>query len=304
MSEERRQRGYALIPEIKQSVDAFHGFLDAAGAGPEGHAHVQTTKTKIDEFYEVLDGMIICPGQTPNPSPLYAPIGSPFIDENFAVLDPALWRSEFPWGRDLTINNELQHYVAALEGQTDVASPFTTGPDGLKITSRREQYEDHEWVSGKLCTTAANYLDGEFYVEAKVKGDIAPGVWPAFWLYTAQFGGDEPEIDIFEQPSLDPSVVYHNYHFRAADGTVAPSQVSTTVVDSTEWHTYGAKRVAGCITYFVDRLPVHKVTDNVTLQPMNMILNLAMGGNWPGPVDPSIDSAEFCVEYVKAWSAA
>ena len=298
MNEEVRQSGYKLIPKLKDAANVFHDIADGK-SDVNPHDQVQVVKDIADQFYGVLDSLKIkCPSNGPQ---LYTPSGVQIVDENFSTLDDQFWNSEFPWGRDLEINNEEQTYIATLEGQVDAPSPFTTGPDGLKIQANRTPLNGQEWTSGKLCTTPDNWLTDEFYVEARLKGDFAAGVWPAFWLYTAQFGGNEPEIDIFEQPGLDQNTVYHNYHFKFADGTFAPSLESTTNVDSTEWHTYGVERVAGQITYFVDRVPVHVVTDNVTLQPMNMILNLAIGGNWPGSPDPATDQAEFCVEYVKAW---
>ena len=74
---------------------------------------------------------------------------------------------------------------------------------------------------------------------------------------------------------------------------------------STEFHVYSVDWTAAYIRIYVDDLLIHSVT-NTTAIPFNhnffIILNLAMGGNFGGPVDPAVTGGTLEVDYVRGVS--
>ncbi len=234
----------------------------------------------------------------------YVPSGNLLWSEDFTGFGSdqfkQRWTSEFDWGRNLVINNEDQHYVAQLEGQLIGYTPFAYMNGALNIKAVRQPYNGQSWLSGKLCTTDARQLEGEFYVGVVARCDFAKGIWPAIWLYTALYGSPQSEIDIFEQPGIDRFTAYHNYHFIDSNGMISNEQ--TSEIDTTEFHEYGCLREEGKITIMIDRMPVHTITENVILEPMNLILNLAMGGTFAGVIPEELNEANFYIKSVDVYS--
>jgi hypothetical protein len=284
---------FALLSGWEQSEWTVSSWAKAEGSGQDIHS--------TRSYVAITEPVIVVPEPTS---------GGDIFSDHFdgTALDPAKWISEFIWGRSLIINNEQQFYVPQIEEPTNPFwhKPFSIEESILSIKARRAPetlvlpYTDQPWLSGKLC--AKEWLYGEFFVEADIRCPFGAGVWPAFWLYTAEYTGDQPEADIMEQPGFRADTIYHNYHFLRADGFRFPPQEATSIVDSTQFNKYGLERKAGELTWFVNGMPKHRVTQNVTLQPMVMILNLAMGGNWPGPVPASLNEATMQVRSVDVWS--
>lgn len=226
--------------------------------------------------------------------------GEILVDQNFIKLCPEYWDTEFPWGPDQTINGELQRYPDIFGFEESPHMPFVITPEQtLKIIAKREDYLGKQWISGKICYKDA--IDGEFYAESRIRADSVKGGWPAFWLVNYFYDEDETEIDVMEQPGFDPLEVHHSYHYRTDGNSDYQSTKSISQTDSREWHIYSAERKTDKITYFVDGLPVHTVTENLRMQPMRLILNLAIGG-WAATPDPDLNETSMEVDYVKVVS--
>ena len=211
------------------------------------------------------------------------------------------------WG-----NNEEQWY---LKKQANVV-----GDGNLQIDATRNgasQYKCYygtcKWVSSKLVTyKKVGFLYGRF--EARVKGSLGQGVWPAFWLLGANIA-DRPwpgcgEIDIMELKGQTDDTVWGTLH-----GPNGSNGTTTTLdTDLTGWHTYAIDWTPTAVTWYVDGLQYHKVTkaDYVgTSAPavwvfdheFYIILNLAMGGNFVGgPTDDSVNSANLTFDYVRYYT--
>lgn len=135
-------------------------------------------------------------------------------------------------------------------------------------------------------------------VEVRARLPQGRGLFPAIWMMTAA-GHRLPEIDIVELLGQQPHKLWAVYHYRGSDGK--QRRVFTSVNGpnyAAAYHTYGLRWAPDGLTWTVDgRVVLH--TAKSPHQRMYLILNLAVGGNWPGPPDASFRSAEMRVAWVK-----
>ena len=167
---------------------------------------------------------------------------------------------------------------------------------------------DIEYLSG-IITTYGSFNMTHGYVEMRAKLPAGRGLWPAFWLLPQHYVKDVPEIDVMEFLGQDKDRLYHTYHyFDIEDNWNLISTPSyTTISDdwTSEFHTFGMAWSPTGITWFVDGLESKSIGQNdyiIPNQPMHLLANLAVGGNWPGsPDDTTAFPAEFEIDYIRAY---
>lgn len=203
------------------------------------------------------------------------------------------------------INNELQLYV-------DFGfETLTFGPDGAKISAYRnpaapDRAAPGSWFSGLLSTADNMILRTDFHIEAKIRTKGGRGAWPAFWLLNRRYDNNptENEIDIMEKLLQEPGRIYHTFHHRMPDTgqlILNAHQAISTQEDAEDWAIYGVRKRKGSIVWYLNGYPVSSFrSPHIDTEPMYAILNLAMGGNWPGPPDDSMDNASMEIEYLHA----
>jgi beta-glucanase (GH16 family) len=144
---------------------------------------------------------------------------------------------------------------------------------------------DGSWTSG--CVTTRNRLVFQYgKVEARIWLPSAKGVWPAFWML-GQNGADWPncgEIDILEAVNTE-NVAYATAHSEFGSQTVASTHVTPNA-----WHTYAVDWQPDHLTFSVDdrlvgTLRASSFPGKWRFDPAYILLNLAIGGDWPGPPD-------------------
>ncbi|KZM36520.1 family 16 glycosylhydrolase [Oerskovia enterophila] len=233
-----------------------------------------------------------------------------------APPDPARWRLETGgsgWG-----NDELQYY-------TD--SPSNASTDGaghLVITARRENPADHQCHYGRCEYTSARLITADRFAqqhgrfEARIKIPGGQGTWPAFWMLGQDIFTTEPwpasgEIDVMENVGKEPGTVWGSLHGPGYSGADAVHESFTLpggeqVAD--DFHTFTVDWGPDAITWYVDGTAYsHKTPDDtgggawVFDDPFFLLLNLAIGGDWPGSPDESTTlPAQMVVDYVRAYA--
>ncbi|MGC4794181.1 glycoside hydrolase family 16 protein [Micromonospora saelicesensis] len=231
-----------------------------------------------------------------------SPAGTP-VDQN-------KWRFDTGgggWG-----NNERQYYT------NSTSNAVHDGQGNLVITARRDNpanYQCHygrcEYTSARLLT-AATFTQTYGRFEARIKIPRGQGIWPAFWMLGTGGGWpDAGEIDVMENIGREPNTVYGTVHgpgYSGGGGITGSRTLGAPLADT--FHTYRVDWEPNVITWYVDGVQYHRV-DPARLggsrwvfdHPFFMILNVAVGGNWPGYPDGSTQfPQQMLVDYVRVSS--
>ncbi|UEM07122.1 glycoside hydrolase family 16 protein (plasmid) [Skermanella rosea] len=210
------------------------------------------------------------------------------------------------WGglRTLTGNNELQTYVdAAYAGTADQAlgvDPFSIQNGILAIEAKSSTPAFKQFLGGRPYTSgllASIHTQTYGYFEISARMPRGRGLWPAFWLVGVGDHGNS-EIDIVEVLGHQTDVIYQTVH--RPDGTRSSHTHSGT--ETTDgFHTYGLQWTPESIIWHIDGDQTYDVR-NFCDVPMFMMVNLAVGGNWPGEPDASTPfPVRMEVDYVRAY---
>ena len=238
--------------------------------------------------------------------------GMPIIlDEQFdgTSLDLDVWNTCHWWddeGCTIASNNELEWY---LPGQVQVS-------DGvLRLTAEQREVlgadgEIFPYVSGMVSTGPPEH-DGEpklaftyGTVEVQFRAPLGAGLWPAIWMLPAS-EESKPEIDIFEAVGQQPRRASMYFHPRR-ESEWEPTHARVYFppgVDLADTHSVRLEWSPGRLDFYFDGQKVWEVTgERVPDEPMYLVMNLAVGGDYGGPPDPSAFPATFEIDYARIWS--
>jgi beta-glucanase (GH16 family) len=232
------------------------------------------------------------------------PDGSP-VDSSKWVLETG----GNGWG-----NQELEYYTTRPQNAYQqggnliikVLAEKYTGPDGVA----------RDYTSARLKTLGKfSQKYGRF--EARIKIPYGQGIWPAFWMMGDDIekkgwpkGG---EIDIMENIGKEPGMVHGTIHgpgYSGANGIGAPFELPAGQRFADDFHLYGVEWTPKAIRLYVDdhlyealtpaNLP--KGTKWVYDHPFFLLLNVAVGGEWPGSPDASTSFPQIMlVDYVRVY---
>lgn len=233
------------------------------------------------------------------------------------VAPDGVWTPRYGYGgyndlasRTLPNNREEQIYVDPAftgEGHAPLElDPFSIKDSVLTITASPAPAEvkPQIWgygITSGLITTRDSFSQQYGYFEMRAKMPKGQGLWPAFWLLPAD-GGWPPEIDVVEVLGHEPRTIHQTAHWTRG-GRKTERGFHIRGPDSTaDFHVFGVEWTADCLRWFVDgRETAHMPTPAQMHQPMYMLVNLAVGGHWPGPADLSALPAQMEVDYVRAY---
>lgn len=238
-----------------------------------------------------------------------------FADEfSRSSLDTASWTDCYWWDDDGCTNlsnNELQWYQSA---------NISVAEGSLRLTARPQQIAGHEgqifpYTSG-LVTTGRYYLErpqpDRFsftygYIEARARPPAGQGLWSAIWLLPSDHES-KPEIDIMEVLGHRPDTLEMHFHCGYGDCAGRSYGHETSGADlSQDWHVYGLEWSPEAIVWFLDGVEQWRFTDQAAIsnEPMYVLMNLAVGGDWPGDPDANTKfPATFEVDYIRVFQRA
>jgi beta-glucanase (GH16 family) len=254
---------------------------------------------------------------TPLPSGLSDPTGNwslVFSDEfDSNSLDTNKWVTCYWWdnnGCTNAGNNELEWY-----------QPGNVSVDrGLlylraqKEVVRASDGKTYNYTSGMVTTgrtgeTSADHFRFAFeygYIEVRAKIPYGKSFWPSVWLLPVSQKWP-PEIDIMELVGDYPMTVNMTTHFIQADGTNGEKGGKWSGPDfSAGFHVFGLNWTPQDITWYVDGIARQRDQNktHVPAETMYLILNLAVGGNWPGNPDArTVFPGAFAIDYVRVWQS-
>ena len=235
-----------------------------------------------------------------------------FEGPNGALVDASRWVAEtggHGWG-----NNELEYY-------TDRGRNASLDGDGnLVIQALREHFEGggvaREYTSARL-KTQGRFEQAYGRFEARIKIPRGQGIWPAFWL----LGADIPtagwprcgEIDVMENIGREPATVHGSMHgpgFSGGNSLTAAYGPAGGQAFADAFHVFAVEWDPGSVRFFADanlyqtRTPADLRPGQAWVfdHPFFVILNVAVGGDWPGgPDGTTVFPQAMLVDYVRVY---
>jgi beta-glucanase (GH16 family) len=222
--------------------------------------------------------------------------------------DPAKWtydRGASGWG-----NRELENYTnarenASLDGQGNLVIRALKSADGAYTSARLKTQGKFTFTYGK--------------VEARIRIPFGQGIWPAFWMLGANIDSAHwpacGEVDIMENIGKEPARVHGTVHgpgYSGGNGIGKPYDLVGPGRFADDFHLFTVVWQPGSLEFLVDGAAYHRVTSAslpkgarwVFDAPMFLLLNLAIGGNWPGNPDVTTQfPREMVVDYVRVYRA-
>jgi beta-glucanase (GH16 family) len=214
-----------------------------------------------------------------------------FSDEfNDGILNTSIWHTEYLWGR--TNSNEAQYYVPD-------AFEFEDGL--LRIRADQRNFHGFEYSSGILASYG-NFAFTYGYVEFRAKVPSGQGLWPALWMLPDD-RSKSGEIDVMEILGHEPHRAYTFLHFEDANGNSVDEGKSHTGPDySQEFHLYAVDWSKNLIIWYIDDVEVFRIEHDVPAHAMYLLMNLAVGGTWPGYPDESTSFPAYLeIDYVRVY---
>jgi beta-glucanase (GH16 family) len=219
--------------------------------------------------------------------------------------DPAKWAYDLGatgWG-----NRELENYTNSRDNS------YLDGQGNLVIKAIKN---GSSFTSARL-KTAGLFAFTYGKIEGRMKLPYGQGIWPAFWMLgdTSKARGWPAvgEIDVMENIGKEPATVRGTVHgpgYSGGKGIGKGYSLPSGARFADDFHVYAAVWNTDSIEFFVDGTSHFKllstgIPEGATWafdHPFYIILNLAVGGDWPGkPDDTTQFPQQLTVDYVRVY---
>lgn len=235
-----------------------------------------------------------------------------FADEfNGPALDKSRWTTCYWWdqhGCTIVTNNELEWYqpgnVSIQDGKL-VLQAMRQDVQGLD--GKTYPYTSGMVSSGRASSDLSQSPGFAFqygFAEIRARIPQGKGLWPAFWMLPITHQS-KPEIDVMEILGDNTKQTHMNYHYVGFNQEEADASAKWDGPDfSQDWHTFGVDWEPDQITWYVDGVVRFKFTEAsyIPAEPMYLLLNLAVGGDWPGNPDGSTAfPSNYEVDYLRVY---
>ncbi len=232
--------------------------------------------------------------------------------------DPNKWKFDLGgrgWG-----NQEWEYYTNKPENVS------LDGQGTLLLTALQVAEDDTRGLAcwyGPCRFTSARILTQDRFeftygrVEARLKIPYGQGIWPAFWMLGADIMSQGwpncGEIDIMENIGREPDTVHGTVHgpgYSGANGISGSFQLPNGQRLSDDFHLFAIEWEPEMIRWTIDDIPYFTLTPDslptgqqwVFDHSFFLILNVAVGGTWPGyPDDTTTFPQSMAVDYVRVY---
>lgn len=242
---------------------------------------------------------------------------TPTWSDEFNNINTGNWSFETGgggWG-----NSELEYYTNG--NNAYIQFDAQAGSNVLVLEARRENpanyncwYGRCEYTSTRMVTRGKkSFKYGR--MEARLKLPQTQGIWPAFWMLGDSFSSvgwpQGGEIDIMEHVGFEPNLTHGALHgpgYSGATPIAGTADLGQPV--NSNYHIYAVEWDTNGIRWFVDGKQFYSITKSqvqqygpwVYDQPFWFLLNVAVGGGWPGSPDGSSSFPQrMYVDYVRVY---
>jgi hypothetical protein len=202
------------------------------------------------------------------------------------------YQFEYNWDQALSISSGNLHITA--NNQPIWAKLVDWLNPNLMMSDGKTNYRQFNFTGG-VVTTKAAYTYGLFEINCRFPA--GRGFWPAFWLSGANSW--PPEIDVLEFVGAVPLRCSNNVHWR-----INPNATESCGMDygtsqdlSKSYHKYSMAWFPEKIIMYFDGRELRTIDHHVPQTPMQIIVNLAIGLDYPDQTTPFPSS--FDVDYVR-----
>ena len=266
----------------------------------------------VKPTFFALFALAACAGRAPSPSPSWH---DEFDGPAGASFDRAKWVTDT--GGHGFGNQERQFYTTRAE------NVVLDGDGHLVITARAEPPSSaYECWYGRCRYTSTRLKTKKLFAqtygrfEARIRVPRGQGLWPAFWMLGADIDSigwpQSGEIDIMENIGREPAIAHGTLHgpgYSGADGISRADTLSRGAY-ADDFHVFAVAWRPNEIRWYVDGRQYHRITPAdlprggkwVFDHPFFLLLNVAVGGGWPGDPDTSTTfPQQMAVDYVRAY---
>jgi beta-glucanase (GH16 family) len=270
----------------------------------------------------VISAFAMCGGSDTSAAPSPTPSGQAgqwqqswsdeFDGADGSRPDPSRWVYDLGgngWG-----NEELETY-------TDRAENARIEGGALVITARAERFKGSDGISRDYTSarlkTLGRFAQAYGRFEARIKIPRGQGIWPAFWMMGVNIDSrgwpEDGELDVMENIGREPTTVHGTFHgpgYSGADAIGMPFQSPDGRPFADAYHLYAIEWEPSEIRWYVDNhhYQTRKPSDLpagarwVFDHEMFMLLNVAVGGSWPGnPDQTTVFPQQMLVDYVRVY---
>lgn len=215
------------------------------------------------------------------------------------------------WG-----NQELENYTDHIENAYVTSDPLAQ--DGKALVIKAIKQSDGTYTSARI-NTSGKFEFTYGWVEARMKLPWGQGIWPAFWLLGSKKDGQTwpgcGEIDVMENIGKPDDETFchgtiHGPGYSGDDGITTKYSLPHEPKLKDDYHVYAMEWSVNRIDFYLDGHLYKKLTPAdlpkgtkwVYDHPFFIILNLAVGGKWPGYPDSTTTFPQtFMIDYVRVY---
>ncbi|SHN14946.1 glycoside hydrolase family 16 protein [Cryptosporangium aurantiacum] len=226
-----------------------------------------------------------------------------------APPDPSVWTHEVGaggWGCA-----QHQEYTAT----TDNAC-LSGGDGGLRVTARaHDTSQPGSRVTSARLVTRHRFTVRHGRIAARLRMPTGAGLWSAFWMLGENIDTVGwpacGEIDVVEHVSSDPTAAHGTLHgpgYSGLSGGIGHRHDHGTDL-AEDFHTYSVDWTPGSVTWMLDGTAYNTLSAADVPgpwpfeQPFYLLLNLAVGGAWPGlETDAPTLPAVLQARWIRVWN--
>jgi beta-glucanase (GH16 family) len=229
-----------------------------------------------------------------------------------------VWRDEFN-ADSLDSNNWTFDLGASGWGNAELEQ-YTNLPENVRVENgmltievRQDSNTSYGYSAARIKTHGLQtWQYGR--IEARIKLPYGQGIWPAFWMLGDDISTagwpNSGEIDIMEFIGKEPDSIYHTIYGPGYSGAHGVGLYTVLPQDAlkNDFHVFAIEWEANEIRWYVDDQQTFGITADkvpgkwVYDHPFFIILNVAVGGNWPGsPDDTTTFPQQMLVDYVRVY---